>query len=115
MPESERGVVLGPDVQTGIEGLGDQFADGRNEVQLGVGGVFVEKLLCAGRAGLDEDVRSGQDGFFVDRQGQFFGQRVGAQLDLVAGLERQGIMDEDFGEFGTRGSGMGGVLSFIRM
>ncbi|MFH1907049.1 MAG: hypothetical protein ABIL11_06670, partial [Chloroflexota bacterium] len=41
-------VVLRPDGQAGIESFGDQFADGRDVVQLGLAGVREENFIRAG-------------------------------------------------------------------
>jgi hypothetical protein len=74
------GVVLGPQVQAGVEGLGDQLADRGDEVQLRLRGVLEEDLVQPGDGILNENVGAGLDGFFVDGQGQFLGDGVGADL-----------------------------------
>ena len=88
----------GLDIQRGVERFCDQFSDGRNKIQLFVGGVLEEKLLRAGHTLVDEHMGARSNGLFVHSQVQLFGQRGGAEPELLPGLELQRIVDHDVGK-----------------
>ena len=76
--------MLRPDVQAGIEGLGDKFSHGGNKIELRIRSIFEENLIRARYRILDEDMRPGFNGLFIDRQGQFICKRMGADDNLLS-------------------------------